>query len=48
MRQARFDMRGKIVLMAKADGYVMVRRPWDTPYVMSMSDWLRLPVMTKG
>lgn len=40
--QARYDIIGKIVLMAEADGYVMVRRPRCIPMVMPSKKWLSL------
>ncbi len=33
--------------MARADGYVMVRRKGCLPYVMSEKDWLALPAAQK-
>ena len=38
------DYYGSIRKMASADGYVMVRRPGCTPFIMSEQAWLSLPL----
>lgn len=40
--KARTDDGGKITLMARSGGYVMVRRPRCFPYVMGERAWVRL------
>lgn len=44
----RTDDRGPLRLMAKAEGYVMVRRPGCVPFVLQESDWLALPATEKA
>lgn len=34
----------KIRFMARADGWVMVRRPGCTPFVLSEQTWMDLPL----
>lgn len=38
----RYDKTGPIKAMAYADGYVMVRRPYCAPWVLSLKDWGKL------
>lgn len=40
----RCPERGKLRLMATAEGYVMVRRPGCMPFVMAAKDWEKLPI----
>lgn len=47
-REVRFDMHGKIRLMAAVDGYVMVRRPYSNPFVLRAEDWQKLPLSEEG
>jgi hypothetical protein len=35
----RYDGLGKLKLMAKVDGYVMLRRPKCMPFVRSVGQW---------
>jgi hypothetical protein len=38
-RPKRYDEQGKITLIARADGWCMVRRPREHPFVVSQWDW---------
>lgn len=38
-----YDRHGVIRYMVRSGGYVMVRRPRCTPFVMSEKDWRKLP-----
>jgi hypothetical protein len=38
------DSRGLLRLMAEADGYIVVRRSGEVPFVLRASDWQALPV----
>ncbi|KDE19701.1 hypothetical protein AZ09_10570 [Acetobacter aceti 1023] len=35
----RYDVFGKIEKVCEAEGYVMVRRPRNVPFVMSLGAW---------
>lgn len=39
MKERRNYEGGPICFMAKADGYVMVRRPGCTPFILSAKEW---------
>lgn len=39
LAEVRSDRAGKITLMVRESGYVMVRRPRAIPFVMSEKDW---------
>lgn len=39
----KMDERGLIVAMAYADRYVMCRRPYCMPFVLSIREWEALP-----
>jgi hypothetical protein len=41
---ARSATRDRMVLMARASGYVMVRKPGCVPFVMGEKDWLSMPL----
>lgn len=43
----RGDDHGRLRFMARADGYVMVRRPGAAPYCITEKDWLALPTWSK-
>lgn len=38
----RYDHLGKMKLMATADGYVMARRPYCKPFVVTLEYWMKL------
>lgn len=40
--------RDRIVLMARASGYVMVRKPGCMPFVMGEKEWLAMPLWQDG
>ena len=46
-RSARQYNGGPITLMAVADGYVTVRRPYCTPFVLSVKEFERLEVVER-
>jgi hypothetical protein len=37
-----YDKYGKIVHMVTSGGYVMVKRPRTTPFVLSLKEWARI------
>lgn len=43
LSERRYDLNGELRLMAKADGYVMVRHPGAMPFVLPLKVWDRLP-----
>lgn len=42
----RYYINGPIKRMAEADGYVMVRRPGCTPFILSRKEWDALEPVT--
>lgn len=38
----KYDAHGKRRLMARAEGYVMCRRPHSSPHVLSEKEWLEM------
>ena len=45
--ERRWDLYGPFRLMAEAEGYVMARRPYLVPFIVSRIDWdnwSRVPV----
>lgn len=38
---------GLVILMAKADGYAMIRRPRAMPFVVDINDWNEWPLYTE-
>jgi len=41
-KEYRYDDLGRILLMTRAEGYVMVRRPYAIPFVKSEKWWASL------
>lgn len=39
---------GRVVLMARSGGYVMVRRPRCAPFVLREAEWAKLPKWQKS
>ena len=42
-RERRFDLDGPLTKLVAAEGYVMVRRPYAMPFIITQQDWNRLP-----
>lgn len=38
-----YDEHGKIIHMVTSGGYVMVKRPRCTPFVLSLKQWAKIP-----
>ena len=41
--KVRYDAIGKLRMIACAEGYVMVRRTGEMPFVMDGKEWMALP-----
>lgn len=39
----KYDRIGKITYMVRSGGYVMVRRPYNMPFIMTEKEWGKLP-----
>ncbi len=37
-----YDSTGKIMFLCRSGGYVMVKRPRATPFVLSLKEWAKI------